>query len=115
VALIWSIPAPVDWLNWAVITAIAAQLYYIKLSPKLSVGIGLFILACLGLCLMVERATSIPLWQIALAVFVVAWIGQFIGHKIEGQKPSFFKDVLFLMIGPAWLMAFVYRRMGWQY
>jgi len=115
VALIWSIPAPVDWLNWAVLTAIAAQLYYIKLSPRLSVGIGLFVLACLALCLMVERAAGIPLWQIALAVFVVAWIGQFIGHKIEGQKPSFFKDVLFLMIGPAWLMAFVYRRMGWQY
>ena len=115
VALIWSIPAPVDWLNWAVLTAIAAQLYYIKLSPRLSVGIGLFVLACLALCLMVERAAGIPLGQIALAVFVVAWIGQFIGHKIEGQKPSFFKDVLFLMIGPAWLMAFVYRRMGWQY
>ena len=42
-------------------------------------------------------------------VFVLAWIGQFIGHLIEGKRPSFFKDLQFLLIGPAWLMAFVYR------
>ena len=44
------------------------------------------------------------------AVFVLAWIGQFVGHKVEGKKPSFFKDVQFLMIGPLWLLADVYRR-----
>lgn len=115
VALIWSIPSPADWLNWAVVTAVAAQLYYIRLSPKLSVGIGAFLLICLGLCLLVEQQLSWPLWQVALAVFVVAWIGQFIGHRIEGKKPSFFKDLVFLMIGPAWLMAFVYRRLGLSY
>ncbi len=115
VALIWSIPSPADWLNWAIVTAVAAQLYYIKLSPKLSVGIGLFLLACLGLCLLVEQQLTWPLWQVALAVFVIAWIGQFIGHRIEGKKPSFFKDLVFLMIGPAWLMAFVYRRLGLSY
>ena len=44
-----------------------------------------------------------------------AWIGQFIGHKIEGKKPSFFHDVVFLLIGPAWLLHFVYRKLGLQY
>jgi len=115
VALIWSIPSPADWLNWAVLIAAVAQLYYIKLSPKLSVGIGLFLLACLGLCLLVEQRLNWPLWLVALTVFVVAWIGQFIGHQIEGKKPSFFKDLVFLLIGPAWLMAFVYRRFGLSY
>lgn len=115
VALIWSIPSPVQGLNWAVVTAVAAQLYYIKLSPRLSIGIGLFLLLCLGLCLLVERQLNLALWQVALTVFVIAWIGQFIGHKIEGKKPSFFKDLVFLMIGPAWLMAFVYRRFGLSY
>lgn len=43
------------------------------------------------------RATSI-------IVFVSAWIGQFYGHKIEGKKPSFFKDLLFLLIGPVWVL-----------
>ena len=43
---------------------------------------------------------------------VVAWIGQFIGHKIEGKKPSFFEDLQFLLIGPAWLLSFIYKKIG---
>jgi uncharacterized membrane protein YGL010W len=58
---------------------------------------------------------STPLWILCAAIFVVAWIGQFIGHAIEGAKPSFFKDMQFLMIGPLWLMSFVYRRLGIPY
>jgi uncharacterized membrane protein YGL010W len=45
----------------------------------------------------------------------VAWIGQFIGHAYEGKRPSFFKDVKFLMIGPLWLVAALYRRLGLKY
>jgi uncharacterized membrane protein YGL010W len=48
-------------------------------------------------------------------LFAVAWVGQFIGHAIEGARPSFFKDVLFLMIGPLWLISFVYRKLGLRY
>jgi uncharacterized membrane protein YGL010W len=48
-------------------------------------------------------------------LFVVAWIGQFYGHKVEGKKPSFLDDLQFLMIGPAWLMGFIYRRLGIGY
>ena len=54
-------------------------------------------------------------WAIALALFVAAWIGQFYGHKVEGKKPSFLDDLQFLMIGPAWLMGFIYRRLGIGY
>ena len=56
-----------------------------------------------------------PLWQVCLAIFVVAWIGQFVGHAVEGRRPSFFKDVQFLLIGPLWILAFVYRRLGLSY
>jgi uncharacterized membrane protein YGL010W len=45
-------------------------------------------------------------------LFIVAWIGQFIGHAIEGRRPSFFKDLQFLLIGPLWLLADLYRRIG---
>ena len=44
-----------------------------------------------------------------------AWIGQFVGHRIEGKKPSFFDDVNFLLVGPAWLLGDVYRRVGLRY
>ena len=52
---------------------------------------------------------------LSVAVFVLAWIGQFIGHHIEGRKPSFFKDLQFLLIGPLWLLAAAYRRAGIAY
>ena len=47
---------------------------------------------------------------IYIIIFVIAWIGQFIGHKIEGKKPSFLKDIQFLLIGPAWLLSFIYKK-----
>ena len=52
-----------------------------------------------------------PLWLSSVAIFVIAWIGQFIGHAIEGRRPSFFKDLQFLLIGPLWLVAAAYRRL----
>ena len=52
---------------------------------------------------------------IYISIFVGAWIGQFIGHKIEGQKPSFFEDLQFLLIGPAWLLSFIYNKVGIKY
>jgi uncharacterized membrane protein YGL010W len=62
-----------------------------------------------------DQANFLPLWAIALIVFVVAWIGQFWGHKVEGKKPSFFKDLQFLLIGPAWLMHFIFKKLGISY
>jgi uncharacterized membrane protein YGL010W len=53
------------------------------------------------------------LW-LGIGVFVVAWIGQFIGHKIEGKKPSFFTDLAYLLIGPTWVVAKAYRKLGWR-
>ena len=39
-----------------------------------------------------------------IAIFVIAWVGQFYGHKVEGKKPSFFKDLQCLLSGPVWCM-----------
>jgi uncharacterized membrane protein YGL010W len=48
--------------------------------------------------------SSSPLFlQINLAIFVISWIFQFVGHKIEGKKPSFIEDLLFLLVGPVWV------------
>ena len=73
-------------------------LFYIRLSTPLFLAMGLFILICLSV--MAAMPWGFKAWA---AVFVVAWIGQFIGHKIEGKKPSFFEDLQFLLIGPAWV------------
>ena len=52
---------------------------------------------------------------IYIVTFVVAWIGQFIGHMIEGAKPSFFDDLKFLLIGPGWLLSFIFQKVGIRY
>ncbi|MBT8064374.1 MAG: DUF962 domain-containing protein [Gammaproteobacteria bacterium] len=121
VALIWSIPFP--WrmgqgivpFNWAVLALVAVQVYYFRLSRRLGLGLMLYNLAMLWLTAVIEAYSPWPLWQVAVVVFVLAWIGQFIGHLVEGQRPSFFKDVQFLLIGPAWLLAFLYRAAGYRY
>jgi uncharacterized membrane protein YGL010W len=102
------------WLNWATILAGATLLYYVALSPALAAGV----LVAFTLLLFVTQWLATlpwPLWLTSLTIFVVAWTGQFIGHAIEGKRPSFFKDVQFLLIGPLWLLAAAYRRIGLSY
>lgn len=121
VALLWSIPFPLDVgsgivkLNWAVVALVLAQIYYFKLSRRLGMGLLLYNLAMLWLTAVIEQVSPWPLWQVAVVVFVLAWIGQFIGHIYEGKRPSFFKDLQFLLIGPAWLLSWVYKRLGLEY
>jgi uncharacterized membrane protein YGL010W len=88
-----------------------AVIYYAVMSFPLA--IGMFALAALMLAPLPWLGPNV-LW-IALGVFVVAWIGQFIGHAIEGRKPKFVEDLQFLLIGPAWLLQFVYRAVGIPY
>lgn len=120
VGLLWSLPVPAAFgemssaMNWAVLFAMAAIVYYFILSVPLGLGASL-VLAGLLLLAHALSGLATPLWAISLAIFVLAWIGQFIGHRIEGRKPSFFKDLQFLMIGPLWLLAAAYRRAGLSY
>jgi uncharacterized membrane protein YGL010W len=66
----------------------------------------------LGVLALMPPMTVLPL---SIAIFVVAWIGQFIGHKIEGKKPSFLDDLRFLLIGPLFVLGFLYRRLRLAY
>ncbi|HQY11592.1 MAG TPA: DUF962 domain-containing protein [Ferruginibacter sp.] len=99
-------------LNVAMVVMILAVFYYFSLSRTLWIGMLLFAVFCLWLSNLIESSGIMPLWLFCVIIFVVAWIGQFYGHKIEGKKPSFFKDIQFLMIGPAWLMSFIYKKLG---
>ncbi len=115
--LLYSIKVPFNTplfhpLNVAHIALAAIFIYYTVLSWRLAIGMVLFGFTCLFACYWIETNFKIPLWQVSLLIFVVAWIGQFYGHKIEGKKPSFLKDIQFLLIGPAWLMSFIYSKLG---
>ena len=74
------------------------MLFYLRLSTQLFIAMGMFVLFCLAAIAILPF--GFKFW---FGVFVVAWIGQFVGHKIEGKKPSFFEDLQFLLIGPAWV------------
>ena len=103
------------YANWAAVILVLVLIYYVSLSIPLSIGMMLFGALCLFLANFLARLINMPLWATSLIIFFLACIGQFYGHKVEGKKPSFFKDIQFLLIGPAWLMHFIYKRLGIPY
>jgi uncharacterized membrane protein YGL010W len=64
------------------------------------------------LCGLVQKASGGNLVWVSVGLFVAAWIAQFWGHNVEGKKPSFIKDVQFLMIGRLGIMSFIYKKIG---
>ena len=88
-----------SWLAAFTLVLIAlVMLFYLRLSTQLFIAMGMFVLFCLAAIAILP--VGFKFW---FGVFVIAWIGQFVGHKIEGKKPSFFEDLKFLLIGPAWV------------
>lgn len=95
--------------NAALLVSAAALLYYAVLSPRLCFAMMVQTALMLGLIWYVDTTASINLQKLGLGIFVVAWIFQFIGHKIEGKKPSFFQDLVFLLIGPLWTLNTIFK------
>lgn len=101
-ALAWSLHPVL-----AVSMTALALLYYASLSTGFAIGM------CVMAAIMIAILWSMPqnlILSVAIIAFVIAWIFQFIGHKIEGKKPSFFEDLQFLLIGPLFVIGFLYRR-----
>lgn len=97
--IFWSIP--VGHTNFAVIAIILAMFFYVRLGMKAVLLILPQIIISVVILHYWSQQSST--WEISLVIFILAWVGQFIGHKIEGKKPSFFKDLQFLLIGPLWV------------
>jgi uncharacterized membrane protein YGL010W len=94
------------WLAYAFVAA--SMVYYARLSMVFLVAMAL--VSAIGLVLvqaMGERA--LPL---SAAIFVAAWIAQFVGHKIEGKKPSFFEDLQYLWVGPLFVLSKLFGKLG---
>jgi uncharacterized membrane protein YGL010W len=96
----------------AVATVALSLVYYFSLSVPLAMGMLLMSAVMLGVLMMLPPNLVLPT---SVVVFVLAWIGQFIGHKIEGKKPSFFDDLRYLLIGPLFVLGFLYRRLRIAY
>ena len=99
--------------NLAWILVVIAVIFYLRLSYSLTIGMFIFS----GLCIWLINKLSLSfntteLLIIYIVAFVLAWIAQFIGHEIEGKKPKFIEDIQFLLIGPAWLLSFIYKKLN---
>lgn len=104
--------------NWATYVLVLALVYYMRLSKAMFFGfllIGSAMVYGVHTIYEMTYGDAAMLAIISFIIFVVAWILQFIGHKIEGKKPSFLEDLQFLLIGPAWLLHFIYKKVGISY
>ena len=104
-------------INFSHVLLVVALLFYLRLS--ISISFGMIIISFITLFIINRLEIIFPdinqLLYLYISIFFLSWIGQFIGHKIEGKKPSFFEDIQFLLIGPAWLLSFIYNKIGIKY
>jgi uncharacterized membrane protein YGL010W len=118
IGLLWCVPVPGTWFlpgAWAAVAMFAAWLFYFRASRAIGFGMLLVfvLMAWLTRWLHGELGTR-GLLYLSLGVFAVAWVAQFVGHSklFEGRKPSFLTDLRYLLIGPAWVLAKAYRKLG---
>ncbi len=120
-----------EFAHWGTIVIIFGLIFYLRLSFNIFIGMLLlssYVLIDIyytvylfelhkfwGLLKNCDGSGDIFLLYSSIIVFITAWIMQFIGHKIEGKKPSFLKDIQFLLIGPAWLLSFIYKKLNIKY
>lgn len=125
VGMLWSLPivpktvrntisvGQVGLFNPSLILAPILAFYWTLSTPMAIAMAILFLFVMIALIIMEQN--HVRIFRLSLIVFVIAWIGQFVGHEIEGKKPAFFKDLQFLLIGPLWTLASAFRWLGIDY
>jgi len=114
-------PVVATWFRpglWSAMAMFAAWMFYYRASRRIGFGMLAVFVAMAWITRWLYYALGIQqLLYLAIGVFVVAWLAQFIGHSklYEGKRPSFFTDLRYLLIGPAWLLSKVYRKLGWSW
>jgi uncharacterized membrane protein YGL010W len=119
IALLWVVPVPAAIGRpglWAGVAMFAAMMFYLRLSRTLAFGmLAAFVLLGLITEGLFRTLGPLQLMWLAIGVFVLAWIAQFVGHQIEGKRPSFLTDMAYLLVGPAWIVAKLMRKIGIAY
>jgi len=88
--------------NWAVVVGVIISIFYLRLGFwYFTEMLFVILVSIIGNFWL---GNTVNLLYATLIIFILAWIGQFYGHKIEGAKPSFLKDLEFLLIGPLWVI-----------
>ncbi len=97
---------------WVAFTFMAASMvYYVRLSTIFFVA--MLVWSTILYWLILQMGDQV--WQTSLIIFIGAWIAQFIGHHIEGKKPSFFEDIQYLWVGPLFVLSKLFGKLGIQW
>ena len=109
--IVFSLIGVLHWLhpNLALIAIAGSIVYYARLSTMFMIAMALASAMMLYLAGLMSPALLLP---VSIGVFVVSWIFQFIGHKIEGKKPSFLEDLQYLLVGPLFVLSKLFLRLG---
>jgi len=110
--ILWTLPTSslIRNLNWSYLGILAMMSFYLLfLNGKVMLA---FILNLVPFFLFINISPKNWVLPLSVVVFIGAWIIQFIGHKIEGKKPSFFTDLFYLLIGPLWGVEHMLRPLG---
>lgn len=112
---LWCIPRPAifassPYLNWATIFTLACLLFYLSLNVVMFLGMLVQTAVMCFICHKLSEAGV--LLPFSAVVFILSWVAQFYGHKVEGKKPSFLQDLVFLLIGPLWVTRYFYKIIG---
>ena len=99
----------------SIVALFLVTIFYFTLSWRISLIMLLIMLLLEHFAYAINVHFKENSWIIYLSIFVITWIFQFIGHKIEGKKPSFLKDLQFLLVGPIWLLHFILKKIGIPY
>lgn len=118
IGLLWCLPVPGTLFRqglWAALAMFGGWMFYYRASRAIGFGMLAVFVSMAWMTRWLHDTLGTPgLFKLALGVFVVAWIAQFVGHSklYEGKKPSFFTDLKYLLIGPAWVLAKAYRKLN---
>lgn len=108
--MLWCIPTQF-FINWSIILFLPVLVHYFRLSRPLALGVLVLTSICFVI-FWVATNWSFPLLKVCCIIFITSWIFQFIGHHVEGKRPAFADDVQFLLIGPLWVLAKIYTKLG---
>ncbi|AZA57973.1 MULTISPECIES: Mpo1 family 2-hydroxy fatty acid dioxygenase [Chryseobacterium] len=103
----------ISYVSFAAIALVT--IFYLRLSFIISLIMFILMIIMESFAYGVNIRFKENSWIVYLSVFVITWIFQFVGHKIEGKKPSFLKDLQFLLVGPIWLLSFILKKLGIRY
>jgi uncharacterized membrane protein YGL010W len=86
----------------------ASMVYYARLSAVFFISMAL--LSALAIVLVLAMGKMVL--PLSASIFVGAWVLQFIGHRMEGKKPSFFEDIQYLWVGPLFVLSKLFEKTG---